>query len=308
MDASFVTGIEGIGVNPGGISAGPGGTNVLFTHTIWFSGSDIAVNTLGFSTAFDNGGTLALAVQAFDLGDIERTTIDNPDGGVGSYSPSFLNINIAYSREMVPDMIYVGLNSKIVHESIPDASATGIAFDAGVQFHDNTGNFKLGVALRNIGPQMRYQGDGLTVRTQLAGGNANFDNAVQIRSNSFELPSILLIGASYDFNIGGTDTTESMHRITPMGSFYSNAFGQDRFGAGIEYSFRNYFSFRFSQVFEENQWDEGTTRNVYSGQNAGVSFQIPFGQNDDMMFGLDYTYRHTYFYNGTHTVGARMRF
>lgn len=305
LNASFTRGIESSITNIAGL-AHTGGTELIFAHTIWLQGTDIRINSFGFAQRFgENGGVMGISAVAFDLGDIEITTIDNPDGGIGTFSPTFLNISASYAREMVEDRIFVGASVKMVHESVPDAAATGVCFDAGVQFQNKSEKFKIGVALRNVGPTMQYSGDALTVRAQLAGDDAGFDNAVSIKAADFELPAVLLIGTSYDILIGKTDSTAAQHRITPVGQFTSNAYGYDQFGLGVEYAFKDYFMVRFSHIYEENIFDEEETRNAYTGLAGGVSVNIPFG-GGRTAFGVDYSYRHTYFFNGTHTIGARL--
>lgn len=314
LNPSFVMGIESITNNIGGLAV-QRGTNAMFTHTRWLSGSDIGINTVGLSQSLgQKGGVVGIHVQAFDFGDIERTTINNPDGDLGTFSPSFLNIAVAYGQELVKDQIYVGLAVKVVSESVPDASSTGVGFDAGVQYHDRTGKFKLGVALRNIGPTLRYTGDGLTVRAELAGSNAGFDNAVQIEAEKYEMPSELVLGLSYDFHIGGyykrkgqTDSIPS-HRITPTGGFRARAYGYDQIGLGVEYSFRDWVAVRVAQFFEQDIFSENESLNAHTGLSAGISLQAPLGKGSRTSFGVDYSYRHTYFFSGTHTIGARFGF
>ncbi|MCS7074271.1 MAG: PorV/PorQ family protein, partial [Bacteroidia bacterium] len=150
-------GIESIINNPAGL-AHTKRTEVVFAHTRWLVGSDININTFGLSQGFKRGGVLGVAVMAMDLGEFERTTVDQPDGTLGTFKPTFMNIGLSYARTFVEDRIYVGVTAKLIHESIPDVAANGMAFDAGVQYKDKQGKFKMGVCLRNIGPEMRYNG------------------------------------------------------------------------------------------------------------------------------------------------------
>jgi hypothetical protein len=101
------------------------------------------------------------------------------------------------------------------------------------------------------------------------------------------------------------------HRITPSFTFISNSFSNDQFGLGFEYSFRNIFMARLAYVYEANIFSETDARNVYNGFAGGVSFELPFGKLDEITgrkktsFGIDYSYRMTYFFDGTHTIGLR---
>lgn len=300
-------GIESVMNNVAGMAHNKG-TEVVFTHTLWLMGTDIRINTFGFSQGFRRGGTIGLSVMAFDLGNIERTTIDNPDGGIGTFSPTFMNINLSYAKEMVEDLIYVGLNVKLIHESIPDAAANGLAFDAGVQFRTRNKKFRLGVSLRNIGPPMRYAGDGLKTRTTLGGTGSGFDNSVSIVAAKFELPAVLWVGAAYDIVLGGMDSLTGIanHRITPMFGFHSQSFGRDQLILGLEYAFKRYFAVRVSQAYEDQIFSEDESQNAYTGLAGGVSVNIPFGRGSKSAFGVDYSYRHTRWFNGTHTLGFRL--
>lgn len=311
-------GIESIITNPAGI-ARTRRTEFVFSHTRWLVGSDININALGFAQGFRNGGTLGLAVMAFDMGQFERTTIDNPDGGIGYFSPTVLNISASYAKTFVDDRIFVGATVKLIHESIPDAAANGIAFDAGVQYRDKKGNFQLGVALRNVGPQMRYRGEGLTARANLGGSGSTYTNLVATPVASFEIPSVLLIGASYRIGISpiqdsqsretklGT-TEEYLFSILPMFGFYAHSFQNDQIGAGVELRYKSYFMVRGAYLWEKDVTSKENTQNAFNGISLGATVELPFktGENRYSSFGIDYSYRPTYFFSGTHSIGARL--
>lgn len=314
-------GIESVIINPAGIAL-TRRTEFIFSHTRWLVGSDININAFGFAQGFKNGGTLGLAVMAFDLGQFERTTIDNPDGGIGYFSPTMLNISISYAKVFADDRIFVGATTKLIHESIPDAAANGVAFDAGVQYRDKQGNLKLGVALRNIGPQMRYRGEGLTARANLGGAGSAFTSLVSTPPASFEIPSVLLIGAAYRIGIGGEAELKAresaaggtggdrdyLFSIIPMLGFYANSFQNNQLGGGIELRYKNYFMIRGAYMWEPDITSKENTQNAFMGINFGATVELPFrtGENRYSTFGIDYSYRPTYFFNGTHSIGARL--
>jgi len=305
--AAYVGGIDAIMTNVAGL-ARMKSTELAFSHTIWLQGSSIRINNLGFGQAIGNAGTIGLSVMAFDFGEIERTTIDNPDGGIGTFSPTFLNLGLSFSREMVEDNIWIGATAKLVHESVPDAAANGLSFDAGVQFQDNSDRIHIGVSLRNIGPQMRYAGDGLIQRTQLGGNRSDFDNQVSIQAQQFELPTILQLALSYDFflAVGTADSTAERGslRITPSFMFESQAYGRDQSIFGLEVAYKDLFAIRASQYYEENIFDEEDAEDAFTGLALGASVFIPVGGNT--AFGFDYSYRHTRWFTGTHVFGIRM--
>ena len=92
-----------------------------------------------------------------NFGEVEITTTSSPEGGLGVFKPSYLNINLAYAKAF-SNSIYGGLNVKLISESIEDASAMGIAIDAGIQYvTGEQDQIKFGVALKNVGPPLSSQ-------------------------------------------------------------------------------------------------------------------------------------------------------
>ncbi len=49
-----------------------------------------------------------------------------------------------------------------------------------------------------------------------------------------------------------------------------------------------------------------TTRTAYTGPCVGLTFEIPFGKEKLSSFGLDYSYRFTNPFEGTHCIGIRV--
>ena len=317
-NAAFTWGIESAITNPAGL-AHTRKSEVVFAHTRWMNTADVSVNALGISQALgERGGVLGLSIVSFGFGEIPITTIDNPDGGLGTFSPTFLNLGLTYAQTMVSDRIFIGATLKIIHESIPDVSATGVAFDGGVQYQskgkdDRPGNFRLGVALRNVGPQMQYRGDGLTFRTATGGAGSTFDSRASTVAAAFELPSVLLVAAAYHFRFNYNDTTRmAEHMVTPLFSFVSNSFGNDQYILGAEYAFKGMFMLRASYAFEQDISDKEESLNAFTGLSLGATFEIPFVRRNALTshgnstFGLDYSMRQTYFFGFTHCIGLRI--
>ena len=76
-------------------------TELIFSQTSWLQyGNELfnsdesvsSISTFGFSQRVSESGVLGIGVMSMDFGDIEITTVDMPDGGIGTFSPSFMNI------------------------------------------------------------------------------------------------------------------------------------------------------------------------------------------------------------------------
>jgi hypothetical protein len=235
------------------------------------------------------------------FGDLKVTTTDQPEGTGATFSPSLMNINVSVAKAF-SNSIYAGFTLRIISHSIPDASASGFAIDAGVTYiTGERDQAKFGVTLKNWGPKMKYTGDGFSIKA-LFGGN-DYSVTVYQRSESFELPAQLRIGASYDFLFGDKG------RLTFAGSFVSNSFTKDQFALGGEFSFMDYFMLRAGYTYESNITEDiyRTDRtNVYNGPSVGATVQIPFSKERGSGIGFDYSYQTTAAFKGTHVIGVKL--
>jgi hypothetical protein len=296
-NSGSVHGVEAIFGNVAGV-AFTKKTDIVVTHTQWLKGSDVNLNAFGFAQKLGESGALGFAVMAMDFGDIPVTTTESPDGGVGTFSPALVNINLCYSK-IFSHSIYGGVNVKVIDESISNVNAGGLAVDAGIQYitgsNEDKDNLKFGIALKNVGTPMKFGGDGLSTRVTTATG---YELTIEQRSAGFEIPSLVNIGVTYDIRI------EQDHRVSVAGTFTSNSFSQDQYALGLEYAFKNYFMLRGGFTYEENIFDDDLRTNVYTGPSAGFTVQVPLGKTGKT-FGLDYSYRATNPFSGTHSFGAR---
>ncbi|HBG71575.1 MAG TPA: DUF3308 domain-containing protein [Bacteroidales bacterium] len=296
-NTSSIRGLEGMYLNVAG-TAFTKSTEVMFARTEWLKGSGISVNSFGLTQKVGESGVIGLGVMTMGFGDIMITTVDLPEGGIGTFKPSFMNIGISYAKAF-SNSIYGGLVLKVISESISDNRAQGVAIDAGIQYltGDNE-NIHFGIALRNIGPTMKYTGDGLSFRGNV--NNSDVLMTVEQRSVSFQLPALLNIGAAYDFIINDA------HTITLAGSFTSMSFGKDLFAGGLQYNFNDYLMLRGGLQYEKGMFDSNERTSAYTGPTAGVTIQVPLNKEKGSTFSLDYSYRTSNPFQGTHCIGARI--
>jgi hypothetical protein len=294
-----VRGLEGIFSNVAGL-AFTEKTELIFSQTQWLKIGDDAVadiSSFGFSQKVGESGVLGFSVMSMSFGDIEITTVDLPEGGIGFYSPKFMNIGLSYAK-IFSNSIYGGFTVKMISEQISNVGANGVALDAGIQYVTGTkDNLKFGISLKNVGPRMSFTGDGLSFRG-IVGDGDDYKMTVEQRSSELELPALLNIGLSYDVNV-------MQHRITGAGTFTSNSFQKDQYRLGGEYSYNEMFMVRLGYTYEEGIRTPSTRTTALRGPSAGFTVELPMG-DEGSTFGLDYSYRHTDPFQGSHTIGARI--
>lgn len=283
-------------------------TELMFMRTSWLVGTGININAFGLSQRVGETGAIGLGITSINAGKIERTTEEQPEGGLGTFTPRFTNIALSYAKGF-SDNIFGGVTVRVISEGIDNVKAQGVSIDAGIQYH--TGKYDqihLGVALKNVGPKMQYKGDGLSTQGTVTNAYGNeYQLTINNKSAAFDLPALLNIGAAYDFYLT-KDTTGRLktHRVTVAGNFTSNSFTKDNFLVGIEYSWKEIVMIRGGMYTEKGIFQgEGNRTTAFTGPSCGATVEIPFGEKKST-FGLDYSYRFTNPFGGVHSFGARI--
>jgi len=270
---------------------------LAFANSMYLSGTGISLNSVGFATKVGDSGVLGLSVTSMNFGDIAITTEDLPEGGIGTFSPAFSNIGVTYAKEF-SNSIYGGITVRMIGENISNVRASGVCFDAGIRYVTGENDkLKFGIALRNVGAPMRYEGDGLTVTATPQGS----DEALTVfqRSEKYELPSLVNIGVAVD--VVSNDNTV----VTATGQFVSNSFTKDQFGGGVEAALGERLVLRGGYLWEQGLLSGGQDASTaYTGPAGGIGLNLPAGEG--AMLKLDYSYRTTNPFNGTHTIGVKI--
>ena len=284
-------------INPWAASNGLAGANMASITGLESTFSNVAglafvkKNELAFANSMYLSGT------GMSFGDISITTEDLPEGGIGSFSPAFSNIGVTYSQEF-SNAIYGGITMRIVSESISNVRASGVCFDAGIRYITGEDDrLKFGISLRNVGAPMRYAGDGLTVTATPQGADQGL--TVFQRSEKYELPSLVNIGISLDV------VSNDNNLVTANAQFVSNSFTKDQVGAGVEAALGDKLVLRGGYLWEQGLLTASQdVSTAYTGPAGGIGINLPAG--GDAILKLDYSYRTTNSFNGTHTLGVKV--
>ena len=281
-----------------------------YTNTLLYGGksglsSGAGINAFGLAIRVFDQGVLGFSLMSMSFGDIDVTTVESPEPINGTFSPTLMNINVAYAHTFTAS-IHGGVNIKIISESTDNITGSGFGVDAGIQYVTGADDeLKFGISLKNWGPSMSFSGTGMSFTFV---NDAENDMTAEYRSAEMELPTCLNIGISYDFLI------ESLQqRITLAGAFTSNAFLKDNFMFGVEYSLLNLIALRAGYVFQTDIFDESARTTANTGLCAGASIDIPFynkTKNPDgkTSLSIDYAYRAQSPFKGTHCIGGTFRF
>lgn len=292
--ASTSFGVEGLYWNPALVAKSSYGTSVYVSHMSYIA--DIGVNYGAISTIFEGFGTVALSLKSLSIGEIPVTTTIYPDGTGQTFTPQFFTLGLSYAREL-SDRVAVGLTTNLISERMGDVSASGLAFNIGV-LYDNLAaveGLSIGVTVKNIGPQMRFDGSGLLVQATVAGQNrpAQF---YQVEAASFELPS------SIEFGLGYRRGLDGFNNIVLSTAFQSNNFSDDEYRIGAEYSYQNLVFLRGGYNFAQRQSEE---RQFLFGPSFGVGIRTALGS---LEVSVDYAFRKVAVFDNNHVIGVKLGF
>ena len=223
------SGLDAIYWNPAGIARSPAQTSeVMFSRLNYIA--DIDLTYLAAMVRFQGFGVLAFSLRNLDFGDISVTTEEQTDGTGEFFSPTYITAGLSFSKIMT-DRVAFGITGKFISESIMRESAQGFALDIGVQYTSGKGGYRLGVALKNLGPNMKFDGPDLEEKHQPT--NTEPETGPEPRRiviQSFELPSTLELGVGYEFLLG------EQNSLSLSGDFVNNNFSIDEIKIGTEYS------------------------------------------------------------------------
>lgn len=308
MNTASITGLESERLNIAGLTSVKK-TEVAASYALWLQGSGVGVIHAGVAQGFKEVNTVALTIQALNLGTIERTTTQSPEGGLGTYRPTFLNIGVSFAREF-SNSISGGVTVRLINQGIGNLNAFGLSIDAGLMYVTGPKkNIHFGVSLRNVGTPMKFKGDALANQIQIV-SSSTYQLTVENKSNKFELPTQLNIGAAYDIWMGKKKEVKPTvykqdYRLTILANFASNAFGNDHYGAGLEFGWRDIIMLRGAYRFETGLFKEATRVNIYTGLAAGLTFNAPLKKDGTTSLAIDYSFRATKTFLGTHAIGLR---
>jgi hypothetical protein len=302
MSTSSVTGVEAMRINIAGLSR-INKFEIGLSNNRLYSGTGMNLNSMGLAFKSGKSGALGFEFASLDFGQIPVTTVNQPAGTGGFFSPSFFQLGMGYSYTYA-NKISVGMLMRLVSESIQDVNASGVALDAGVQYVSGPkDNFKLGISLRNIGSPMAFGGEGLSVKRDNIdpAGGVTYDLTYDVRAASFELPSMLNMGVSYDIYVGEDNF------IRALANFTSNAFSKDQVGGGAEFSFQNKVMLRAAYKHELGAATV-ESKSIYTGFSAGGTVNVPMNKSGENTLAIDYAYRTTNPFKGTHNFTLRFAF
>ena len=256
--AATATGMDATFWNPAGLAMSENSVDAIFSNRQYFADIDNSF----FGIATDIGDyKMGVSVRTFNIGDIDETTVFYPDGTGQVFTPNFSILGATFARKL-SDNTSVGLNANLIREGFGRVSATGVAYDLGVQYRGLLGRegLDVGFTLKNFGSPMKYDGEGLGVMASPVDGDRPVEY-YKIDAASFDLPFVFDMGVSY--NIAGADIG-----VTYTSNYYST----DELKFSVGYALEGLGSVGVGMQSSSSSQEIDDTDDWYTNPADGVSF------------------------------------
>jgi hypothetical protein len=288
-----VGGAEAMFWNPAGLVMTDRSSEATFSHMSYLA--DIGVEYFAAGKSIGGGAWLGISLKSLSIGEIPVTTETFPDGTGETTSPTFLVLGATFSRRM-SDQIAVGVSASVVHESMAEVSATGIAFTGGVQYARLGGvdGLSVGVVIRNIGPKLVYDGEGLE-RTGIITGSGRGESNYKVEAASADLPSTIEVGLGYLYRVNDPVS------ISFSSQFQNNNFSDDQYKFGVELTYDERFHLRSGYDYSTEA--EGNESLYGPAFGVGVVESL-----QNVLFRVDYAYRSVLHFGGNHAITLTLGF
>jgi hypothetical protein len=275
-----VYGTEAIYWNPAGVASFES-VEASFSYTSYFA--DMNISYLTLVVGMGEFGNIGISIQALDIGNIEVTTIDNPEGDGSVLTPSYMNVGLTYAKKLT-DAISFGSNVKYVTEQLGSMKANAIVFDFGLQYRTKY-NIDFGLSLKNIGSKLQYSGSEIEFDSSIPNANPNATTRkTKLDMASHEMPTSFNMGLVYNYDVNKENALDF------AGQYSVNSYDIDKFLFGAEYTWRGMVSLRagYEMPLFPSDYEQKYKDDYQYGLTFGAGVNVSVGGST---LRIDYAYR-----------------
>lgn len=210
--------------------------DVSLTNVNWLL--DIDLNYVAIARRFEDVGVFGISATVLSVGEQEITTVAQQDGTGENYSATSYAIGLSFARRLTNRFSF-GTSVKYIGEEIGQVNARGMAFDFGTMFQTGFNSLRIGMAITNMGGDMRFSGNGLRIAyDELNGEDQNAPVSAELWTNSYNLPLTFRLGMAYDMPMNANSV------VTFAGQFDHPSDAEQRGALGTQVAFSQKFFLR----------------------------------------------------------------
>ncbi len=239
--------------NPAGLATAPK-QYVFASKTKWFADIDLIAAAYSIKVP-QIRGTLAVSMVSLSSGDMSVTTIEDQDGSINgeTFSAGSYAIGLGYGTS-ISDKFSFGAHVKFIHEAFAKGlsgeeegfgAGNTWAFDVGTLYDTNYKTLKLGMSIRNFGPDLQLDGSFVDYNN----GEPILGDDGEPEENTFRPYGLPL---TFRFGVAATPYDIQNHKVVLSVVAEHPADNHERINLGTEYTFYKFFVWRAGYVFNDD--------------------------------------------------------
>lgn len=124
--------------------------NLNLNYVNYFAGVNFGYVSYGYHR--EGIGDFAAGMHYVDYGTFDRT--NELGENMGTFRAAEYALNLVYSRAIIDTFLRAGINMKPIYSSFENYSSLGLAFDAGLVYHNPNTLTTIGLVAKNMGLQL----------------------------------------------------------------------------------------------------------------------------------------------------------
>lgn len=238
--------------------------------------ADIQLNSVALAHRRGDYHTFSLQVVNLFTGDMPVRTYDHPTGTGENFNAFDLAIGAGYARKLT-DRFSLGGNVRYLHSGLEQETYSGVAVDLGTLYKTGLRSLRLGMAIQNLGPEVKYSGTFRDYRSEVQSQDTG---AVYENFEGASLPTLFRLGVGFDFFEMFNMEHSPNHGINVAVEMNHPNDNRERLNVGAEYGWRQRLFLRGGGKFG------------YDEESFAVGFGLQLPLADHYGFRFDYAYSH----------------
>ena len=267
--------VSGLYWNPSGI-ARIGKPSLMVSRNALYT--NLAYSFLGVVYPLTANSAIGVSAIFLNSGEMEVTTLENPQGTGTYFSWESYSLGLSYSR-FVTDRLSLGVSLKYIREGAYSQKAHSVAVDIGSLLDTGVLGMKLGTSLCNLGTEMQLSGSSLGIKHDwYTNHSSTISSDAFLETGKWPLPLIFRLGLSTEL-VGkkGQLKKSQMNRIIIAADTYDPNDALLRSNFGLEYEWNNILALRAGYrgvSLERDEYDSYITSSYTLG--VGVKYKFDF--------------------------------
>jgi len=187
--------VNAVSWNPGGLGFLPE-RELSAMYASWLA--DMNYEFAGYAQPLSDSLSIGGSIIMLQSGEMEKRSDTRENLGTFSATDTCGTLAIA---KKVQDNVSLGGSIKVINQKIDDESATGIAVDLGALVKTSIDSLQVGVAVRNLGPQMKFISEGYDLPLTLAVGVSYSLPKINLSSDLNYYDSTMTVGVGMEYTV-----------------------------------------------------------------------------------------------------------